>query len=499
MTGDGSDYRGCQTRTASGILCQGWDTQDSPHNHSYTSANYPTDGLRANYCRNPRNASTIWCMTTNSDKRWEQCIPIGVVSPECTTGYEIDKQYSRDALRICAYCVWALCGVWIILVVCMYKRIKLAIAINQVAAKFISHHPSTLLVPIVQVIVSCTYSVLWAISASFLLSQVPANYTSKLSYATWDEAMGTATVPGACNPKWPDGFAWKYGGNLSSTNDLCSGNMGDTTGITPKCWKCAPPRYAFDYYFLYSLFSYFWNNALFVAIGQCVIAVAVGMWFFTKQEEKGKHSPTWKAVKLVMRYHLGSLAFGSFIIAICQLVRAILKYMEKQAEMQKNRVMQLVLKAVQCCMWCFEKCLKFLNKNAYIQIALLGKGFCISAKNAFFLIFRNLARFGTMMVLGSIIHFVGSTVIVVGTTLSGYFILQMLHPAASPVMPVLIYLAMAYVVAKLFMNVFGLAVDTSLQCFIVAEEHKLDKDCVPKQLRSLLNGNDSKKVKPDPE
>merc|ERR1712070_1331135 len=95
---------------------------------------------------------------------------------------------------------------------------------------------------------------------------------------------------------------------------------------------------------------------------------------------------------------------------------------EKQASAAKNRVLVLILRAVQCCIWCFEKCLKYLNKNAYIQIALVGKGFCTSAKAAFFLISRNAARFGAVAVLGSIINWIGI--------------------------------------------IFGLSVDTMLQCFI---------------------------------
>ena len=40
-------------------------------------------------------------------------------------------------------------------------------------------------------------------------------------------------------------------------------------------------------------------------------------------------------------------------------------------------------------------CSRFLNKNAYIQIALLGKKFCYAAKDAFWLILRNGLRIAT--------------------------------------------------------------------------------------------------------
>merc|ERR1712183_1070270 len=127
---------------------------------------------------------------------------------------------------------------------------------------------------------------------------------------------------------------------------------------------------------------------------------------------------------------------------------------------QNNRVMVIVLKVVQCCIWCFEKCIKFLNKNAYIQTALLGTNFCTSAKNAFWLIFRNMVRFGTLAILGAVIRVLGFAVITVVTTICGYFILQAMHPDASPVVPVLCYIALGYLVSKLYMNVFGLAADT---------------------------------------
>jgi len=498
LSGNGADYRGCQTRTVSGTLCQKWDVT-SPHDHDYNSTNYPSDDLSSNYCRNPLNASTIWCITTNSDKTWEECSPIGVVTSTCTQGYEVDSQTGRDALKVCAVVVWVLAFIWILLCICLYSRIRLAIAINKVAAQFVAFHPSVLLIPIFQVFIAILYTIFWAFCASFLLSQVPDSYTSTEYYATYSEAMGTADTAGECNPKWPAGWAYKYSGDLSSTDDPCSGNMGDVSGITPKCWRCAPPRYVFDYYFAYTFFSFLWNNALFVATGQCMVAAAVGIWFFTKRDSKGKKSPVRKAVWIVFRYHMGSVAFGAFIIAVVQFIRYCMKYLEKQAAQQKNRVMVYVLKAVQCCIWCFEKCLKFLNKHAYIQIALLGTNFCTSAKAAFYLIWNNAARIGTMVILGSIIQFIGSTVIIVGTVVVGYFILQALYPSASPLMPMLLYLAIAYLTAQLFMNVFGLAVDTCLHGFIIAEKQNLDKDCVPPLLQNLIKNKgstSSKKIQP---
>jgi hypothetical protein len=58
---------------------------------------------------------------------------------------------------------------------------------------------------------------------------------------------------------------------------------------------------------------------------------------------------------------------------------------------------------------------------------------------------------------------------------------------------VLLYFFLGYIVGSLFMNVFALAVDTSLQCFIAGEEAKLDKDLMPAGLASFVEDAENKK------
>ena len=87
LSGSGdSGYRGCQTRTRSGALCQRWDSQ-SPNTHSRTHENHLTSGLTDNYCRNPDGEATIWCYTVDGP-RFELCNPLpGVFLPRHRLGY----------------------------------------------------------------------------------------------------------------------------------------------------------------------------------------------------------------------------------------------------------------------------------------------------------------------------------------------------------------------------------------------------------------------------
>mmetsp|Transcript_19840 Transcript_19840/g.28257 ORF Transcript_19840/g.28257 Transcript_19840/m.28257 type:complete len:559 (-) Transcript_19840:81-1757(-) len=81
-----NDYRGDIAVTETGRTCQKW-TEQSPHSHSRTVANYPDKGLGAhNYCRNPDGEpGGAWCYTTDPGKRWDYCDVPSCTAPTTTT------------------------------------------------------------------------------------------------------------------------------------------------------------------------------------------------------------------------------------------------------------------------------------------------------------------------------------------------------------------------------------------------------------------------------
>ena len=56
--------------------------------------------------------------------------------------------------------------------------------------------------------------------------------------------------------------------------------------------------------------------------------------------------------------------------------------------------------------------MKFLNRNAYIMCAVQGKNFCSSAKDAFFLLFRNIARLAVLTGVTNFLMFLSKIVVV---------------------------------------------------------------------------------------
>ena len=70
-------------------------------------------------------------------------------------------------------------------------------------------------------------------------------------------------------------------------------------------------------------------------------------------------------------------------------------------------MLMFVFKCVACCLWCFEKCLKYLSKNAYIVISIKGQTFCGAAKEVFFIILHNTSYVGVVGVISPFLMALG--------------------------------------------------------------------------------------------
>jgi choline transporter-like protein 2/4/5 len=112
---------------------------------------------------------------------------------------------------------------------------------------------------------------------------------------------------------------------------------------------------------------------------------------------------------------MGTMAFGSILIATMNMIKIVFEYFVAKAESAKattNPVVKALICMTRCCIWCLDSCVKHLNKNAYIQCALFSTPFCKSAKEGFYLFIRNGARFTSLNVIGTLISLLGKGIII---------------------------------------------------------------------------------------
>ena len=79
----------------------------------------------------------------------------------------------------------------------------------------------------------------------------------------------------------------------------------------------------------FSLFCFFWICAFIMAATEYVQIVAVASWYFSQNaEQPGGNYSICRGYWWMLRYNLGSLAFGSFLIAVVVIIRLIFEYID---------------------------------------------------------------------------------------------------------------------------------------------------------------------------
>lgn len=97
---------------------------------------------------------------------------------------------------------------------------------------------------------------------------------------------------------------------------------------------------------------------------------------------------------------------GSFLIATCGFIRAMLERVQRMVKNTDGLIMQCSMWSLRCCFWMLQKFLIFISNNAYIMCAIMGHGFFHSAQEAFNLLTRNLVR---VIVLDKVKLYYGSS------------------------------------------------------------------------------------------
>jgi len=144
------------------------------------------------------------------------------------------------------------------------------------------------------------------------------------------------------------------------------------------------------------------------------------------RRKSGLGAPVGQSLVRLVRYHLGSCAFGSLLVAVVQVLRVILQAVHNTVKQGEANMCKTNLgKICGCCLAVFEKFLAFINRNAYIEIgkklifsegsnfnncflsALRSTNFLESSHRAISVIGSNALRVAAINSVGDFVLFLG--------------------------------------------------------------------------------------------
>lgn len=162
-------------------------------------------------------------------------------------------------------------------------------------------------------------------------------------------------------------------------------------------------------------FGAIWLFTFIDALQFTALAGAVCDWYFCM--DKGKRqggldaaTTLFRSYMRLVRYHLGSIAFGSFVVAVVKSIKYILAYISSQIQAQfpGNVAIKILIAVLNCCVACFERLVKYLTETAYIQIAIWGRNFCRSAFYGLKLSITNMGRLAFVTILSKCLIILGT-------------------------------------------------------------------------------------------
>jgi len=240
---------------------------------------------------------------------------------------------------------------------------------------------------------------------------------------------------------------------------------------------------------LYELFHFLWVVWFLSYFAYAAIAYVAAHWYFQRRAVSLSHG-----VWMILRYHVGSVAFAAATIAVVQFSQTLLLYLRSQCgagQQTKKSSTQVerptrrgglpiasaasaCCSCASCCLCCLDGILSSINKNGLVWMAYQGDSFMTSCGESFALVLRNIGLVTSVSLVSSIS--LGMTKLVVAALSSGIctvILVQMpyfVQRVNSPIAPAIVVFIVSYILASIVMIVVQSTMDTLFLCFVIDGE-----------------------------
>jgi len=228
-----------------------------------------------------------------------------------------------------------------------------------------------------------------------------------------------------------------------------------------------------------------------VAMGLFTLSYSVVLWYFTPKDPPppakggqkngpGTTLPLFRGLCYACGYHLGSLAFGSIVLGVLRpltlLFGGITRASDSERGGKANSVVRPCLGCMNMIAKCFRSTIGFVNKNAYIDIAITSSNFCPACTDVVATLFTSSGKFVVLNGAAEVIAGVGSASMAFLGLLSAFLLVKLSCFSdessewylEAPYAVVAIAGLVAFLAGKLFMIVFDQVADTLLYCYVTS-------------------------------
>ncbi|KAF8941588.1 putative choline transporter, neither null mutation nor overexpression affects choline transport [Dissophora ornata] len=142
-----------------------------------------------------------------------------------------------------------------------------------------------------------------------------------------------------------------------------------TTGTTPGKLQAL---------IVFCFFSFYWTSQVIRNVVHVTVSGVYACYYFLMGSPQGmSKSPTIESFKRACTTSIGSICFGSLIIAAIQTFRALAQMLRADSD----GFLAFIACIIDCILGCLQGIIEYVNKYAFCQVAIYGKPFIPAAKD----------------------------------------------------------------------------------------------------------------------
>lgn len=262
----------------------------------------------------------------------------------------------------------------------------------------------------------------------------------------------------------------------------------------------------------YNIFAFLWISHFAIACQHYVIGASVSKWFFST-DRYNLHSPIGSSVSELILYYLGSVALGSFLVAIFKVVRIVMRQIQyliqrncmsggphvNSASLPSSDALSPPMTS-SCCgslsyvwrlfIWFLDKIVMIISRDAYVEIAIHGYSFIGGAQRAFTVLASNPLRLLAIKTVSNLLLTVAKICVVFCTISMAMLLLDekssQLNYSWSPIVISALY---AYIVAHWFLSVYEMVIDALFICYCEDYERTKNQDHITASNQQTMLGS----------
>jgi len=236
------------------------------------------------------------------------------------------------------------------------------------------------------------------------------------------------------------------------------------------------------------LYGLFWMSGFMNAMGYMIVAGTVYLCTFALPKNRGtEEEPDYSegdkevpdsvmtaSAVIMIRYHLGTAAFGSLVFSLVWPLRLATNLFGKLGQ-SENESLKFVCCCCRCCFNSWENCFKYLNKMAYLQTVLHGFSFCGAAYEGLVCVMKGIENVGPTTLISTSLLIVIKLVISLTVTGFAHILISNELLAVKPEdltyswVPYGLVFFVSFIVCTAFMLVLEVAIDAVMVAFCEAE------------------------------